>query len=174
VARAAERLVVAVERLELEPSHRVLEVGCGHGVAVSLICERLDGGRVLAVDRSAKMVALARRRNAAHIAAGRAEVRTESLDEADLGGQRFDRVLAVHVPVLLRGDPRRELEVIAGCLAGGGSLHVWGQPLDAAAATATAERVADTLESHGFRVDRVLIEPLASGPAVGVVARPRA
>ncbi|CAA9474663.1 MAG: hypothetical protein AVDCRST_MAG13-727 [uncultured Solirubrobacteraceae bacterium] len=172
MTQAADRLVVAVDRLGLEPTHRVLEVGCGHGVAVSLICERLDGGRVLALDRSEKMVAAARRRNAAHAAAGRAEIRTASLHEADLAGERFDRVLAVHVPVFLRGDPARELEVVAGCLTDGGSLHLWAQPLDPAAAGPTAERLTTTLEAHGFAVASVLREPLASGPAVGVVARP--
>ena len=174
MTEAAERLVVAVERLALEPCDRVLEVGCGHGVAVSLICQRLDGGRVLAIDRSAKMVAAARRRNAPHIAAGSAEIRTAALHDADLGEQRFDRVLAVHVPVLLRGDPRRELTIIAGCLADGGSLHVWDQPLDPAEADSTAERVSATLEAHGFHVGTILVEPLASGPAVGVVGRPAA
>jgi cyclopropane fatty-acyl-phospholipid synthase-like methyltransferase len=171
VAGAAERLVVAVERLELEPSHRVLEVGCGHGVAVSLICERLAQGRVLALDRSAKMVAAARRRNAAHIAAGRAEVRMASLHEAGFDDERFDRVLAIHVGVFLRGDPGRELEVIAGCLADGGSLHLWDQPLDPAHVPSTAKRMSAVLETHGFRTGPVLVEPLTGGPAVGVVGR---
>ncbi len=172
MTQAADRLVVAVERLGLEPSHRVLEVGCGHGVAVSLIAERLDGGRIVALDRSEKMVAAARRRNAAHVAAGRAEIRAASLHEADLAGEEFDRVLAVHVPVFLRGDPARELEVLAGCLADGGSLHVWHQPLDPAAVEPAAERLTAVLEGNGFAVQSVLHEPLASGPAVGVVSRP--
>ena len=174
MTQAADRLVVAVERLELKPSHRVLEVGCGHGVAVSLICEQLDGGGVVALDRSEKMVAAARRRDAAHVAAGRAEIRTASLHQADLAGEEFDRVLAVHVPVFLRGDPARELEVVAGCLADGGSLHLWDQPLDPAAAQATAERLTAVLEAHGYVVEAVLREPLGSGPAIGVVTRPAA
>jgi SAM-dependent methyltransferase len=137
----------------------VLEVGCGHGVAVSLICERLRGGTVTAIDRSPKMIEQARRRNAEHVASGRARFETVSLHEADFGDARFDRVLAVHVPVLARGEPTRELEVVRAHLAEEGRLHLVDQPLRPAAARPTAERLRALLERHGFDVADVLVEP---------------
>src|SRR3712207_8974057 len=50
---------------------RLLEVGCGHGVAVSLVCERLTTGTITAIDRSPKMIEIATRRNRQHVDAGR-------------------------------------------------------------------------------------------------------
>lgn len=168
--KAADRLVWAVEVMAVEPADRVLEIGCGHGVAVSLICEKLDGGGIVAVDRSPAMIAAARKRNARYEAAGVASFQTASLHEADFGGREFDKVLASYVGVFLRGRPARELAVIEDRLAPGGRLYLAYEPLVAAEAEGTAERLATMLTGHGFTVHDVLFQDLAATHAVCVVA----
>ena len=46
-----------VTQLPLRPTDRVLELGCGHGVAATAICDRLQGGTYHGIDRSALDVA---------------------------------------------------------------------------------------------------------------------
>ena len=84
-SKPSERFVWAVDTLALEPADRVLEVGCGHGVAVSLVCERLTSGRITAIDRSKKMIEMAARRNREHVAGGRAVLKAAALEKADFG-----------------------------------------------------------------------------------------
>jgi ubiquinone/menaquinone biosynthesis C-methylase UbiE len=91
----SERLQAIVDLLGIHPDDRVLEIGRGHGVAATLVCER--GARLTAVDRSPKMIAAAARRNAAFVDAGRAEFLLGSLEELDLGDRRFDKIFAVRV-----------------------------------------------------------------------------
>ena len=119
--KVAERLVWAVDVLAVEPTDRLLEIGCGHGVAVSLVCEKLDGGTITAIDRSAKMIEMARKRNADHVAESMASFRNASLHQAAFDDSRFDTILAIHVGVFLRGQPARELKIIKDHLALEGS-----------------------------------------------------
>ena len=77
-----------------------------HGVAATLVCERLEEGHLTAVDRSAKMIQAAPGRNAAYVEAGRAEFLVSSLEDLDLGDRRFDKVFAVRVGLFHR-DPER-------------------------------------------------------------------
>ena len=117
----SERLRSIVDRLEIGPDDRVLEIGCGQGVAAAYVCERLRGGRLTAVDRSAKMIEAARRRNAEHVEAGRAEFLVAELEHLDLGERRFDKVFAVRVGLFHR-DPERARALAGRWLAPGGKL----------------------------------------------------
>jgi ubiquinone/menaquinone biosynthesis C-methylase UbiE len=120
----SERLRAVVERLDIQPRDRVLEIGCGHGVAATFVCERLDGGRLTAVDRSPKMIEAARRRNAAYVEAGTAEFLVASLEDMDLGDRRFDKVFAVRVGLFHR-EPERARALAERWLAPGGALYAF-------------------------------------------------
>ena len=117
----SDRLRRVVERLDVRPGDRVLEIGCGHGVAATYVCERLTTGRLTAVDRSPKMIAAAARRNAAHVDSGRAEFLVATLEELDLGERRFDKVFAVRVGLFHR-EPERARALVEPYLAPGGRL----------------------------------------------------
>jgi SAM-dependent methyltransferase len=173
VPAAALRHVWAVEMLDPAPDDRILEIGCGHGVAVSLVCERLEGGRITGLDRSATMTAAAARRNRAHVAAGRARFETGTLAAAALADAPFDRILAVNVAHLWR-EPAEALPVVRRHLAPGGALYVVGQPpawRDVTEAQTHAATVATALGAHGFEVTRTLVRDLPPAAGVCVVAR---
>ena len=116
-----DRLLAIVESLDLAPSARVLEIGCGHGVAATHVCERLDTGCLTAVDRSPKMIEAARRRNVAHVRAGRAEFLVMALEDLDLGERRFDVIFAARVGLFHR-EPARARALAEPWLAAGGRL----------------------------------------------------
>ena len=119
-----KRLRSVVEQLEIQPDDRVLEIGCGHGVAATLVCERLEGGRLTAIDRSAKMIEAAKRRNAAYVEAGRAEFLVASLEDLDLGERRFDRIFAVRVGLFHR-DPDGARTLAERWLVPGGAVFAF-------------------------------------------------
>jgi ubiquinone/menaquinone biosynthesis C-methylase UbiE len=122
-----QRLQEVVEQLSIGPDDRVLEIGCGHGVAATMVCERLQSGRLTAIDRSARMIEAAVRRNATCIEAGKAEFLVMSLEEADLGNRRFDLVFAVRVGLFHR-EPERAHALVQPWLAPGGRVHAFFDP----------------------------------------------
>ena len=98
----SDRLEDLVESLELGGGEDVLEVGFGHGVAATLVLERLTTGTYTGVDRSAKMVAAAVRRNRDAVDAGRARFLEASFADADLPAAGFDVIFAARVVAMFR------------------------------------------------------------------------
>jgi SAM-dependent methyltransferase len=165
--------VWAVDTLAPAPDDRVLEVGCGQGVAVSLVCERLAGGRITAIDRSPKMIEMAARRNREHIAAGRAVLRTAALEQAGLGSERFDKVFAFNVaPFWLR--PKDALGIVRRQLAPAGAVYLFwdARHTQPGRARELADALSEKLRLAEFSVDQVLVKDLRPVPAVCVIAQP--
>jgi ubiquinone/menaquinone biosynthesis C-methylase UbiE len=120
----SDRLRSIVDQLGIRPDDRVLEIGCGHGIAATFVCERLDTGHLTAVDRSPKMISAAAGRNGRYVEAGRAEFLVRELEDLDLGDRRFDKIFAVRVGLFHR-EPERARGLAEAWLAPGGSVSAF-------------------------------------------------
>jgi SAM-dependent methyltransferase len=170
-AKASERIAWAVDVLDVAPDDRILEIGCGHGVAVSLVCERLEVGRITAIDRSEKMIAAARQRNRG--CADKARFITASLEDADLGDETYDKVFAVHVAPLHR--PGKALDVVRERLMPAGSFYLFSQApgwTQVGDASRFGTELREVLNGSGFAVKKVLAEEVGGGFVAGVIAGP--
>lgn len=165
-----ERVRWAIETLAVRPGDRVLEIGCGSGVAAAMICDRLVEGRMLAIDRSPIQIERARRRNEPHLATGRLSLETVEVADLDVGDARFDKVLAININLFWLGPAKAELAAVRGAMAPGGRLFLVYEATGPERARQAAERLGAVLYAEGFEQ----VEAHAPRPTlVGSVFRPR-
>ena len=119
-----DRNAWAVDLVDPQPGDRVLEVGCGPGVAASLVCDRLVEGRLTAIDRSATAVERARGRLASYLAAGRAVLEQTDLAHLVAPPDAFDTAFAVNVNAFWTGPAERELAVLRTVVRPGGVVRL--------------------------------------------------
>lgn len=136
VSAISPRLAAIVAALPLRPGLRVLEIGCGPGVAARAVAERLGpGGHVLGIDRSAKAIAQALDGSREAIASGALAFREVAVEDFVLkpGEARYDLAFAVRVGALDGRHPevgRRAVERLRAALVKGGRLFIdGGDPL---------------------------------------------
>ncbi|MCQ0023879.1 methyltransferase domain-containing protein [Streptomyces somaliensis DSM 40738] len=115
--------VWTVEHMEVRRSQRVLDVGCGGGMAVRLLSERAPQGFVAGVDYSIDMVSQAVRRNADAIARGRVEVRHGDSAALPYDDACFDHVSAIET-FYFWPDPMRGLAEAHRVLRPGGQVAI--------------------------------------------------
>ena len=150
------RVQRAVEVLDLDPTANVLEIGCGPGVAVSLICAQLTTGRFTAMDRSAVAVSRATRRNAADVASGKAIILHSELKDFDSAGQRFDVIFAINVNVFWAGDATAEIAAVQSLLKPNGVFHLFYEVPVGADMERLGTTITTRLSDAGFVVDTTI------------------
>jgi ubiquinone/menaquinone biosynthesis C-methylase UbiE len=85
-----------LDRLDLEPTDRVLEVGFGAGRALERVACVFVRGRVAGVDVSNEMLRMATRRCARFIHEGRVDLRLGTAEELPFEAAFFDKIYSVH------------------------------------------------------------------------------
>ncbi|HJU75137.1 MAG TPA: class I SAM-dependent methyltransferase [Gemmatimonadaceae bacterium] len=170
-SRAPERITWAVAQLKVKPTDRILEIGCGRGVAAALICEQLRTGRFIGLDRSAVAIAAAVARNREHVRSGKADFLKVALADAELR-MRFDKVIAINVNVFWI-NPMRELAVIRQLLVPGGGLYLFYEPPSSSQLERAAAACVTYLRKGGFKIKRVLRDR-STRPLLGLVATTQA
>ena len=143
----------AVRLLDVQPTDRVIELGCGPGVALAAIAARANRGFVVGVDHSQVMIGQARRRNGAAIRAGRVLVINTPVESLSLRDVPFDAALAVNT-VGMWPDPTARLRELARLLRPGGRIALVSQPrcpsATAATSAAAAKELTGMLAEAGF------------------------
>lgn len=136
MAALSPRLEAIVDALPLRPGLRVIEIGCGPGAAAREVADRVGPhGHVLAVDRSAKAIALLAESAAELISTGRLAARQVAAEQLELepGEERYDIAFAVRVGAFDGRHPRAgalALERLGCALVPGGRLFIdGGNPL---------------------------------------------
>ena len=171
-----ERLVWVATTLAVEPGDHLLEIGCGRGPAVSLICETLEDGSITAIDRSAVAIRAAEQANIDHVRAGKARFLHAELADVELD-QHFDTVFAVNMNLFWLRAATRELAIIEQLLtpaAPGGALHLfYGYGKPGAGRSDVVHRLASGLTAAGYTVDDVVEPSPGSSHMLYVRARPR-
>lgn len=162
MARAVpERIRVAVESLDLRPDARVLEVGCGTGVAAELLCRRVPEGHVTALDRSGTAVAHAERRLARWLEAGVADVVERDLTGFHGDGRPYDVVLAINLNVFWTGPAGVHVARVTEQLADDGAAHLWFEAPPGGDAEAAGQVARSSLVAGGLDAEVSVVGALA-------------
>ena len=146
----APRHSAAVTALALAGTEAVLEIGCGHGVAVRLVLDQLTSGTIMALDRSAKMIDMVEAGNADALDSGRLVTRAMALEDTDFGGAKFDAIFAVNVDFNLRLGTRWPAMLKDLLKPGGRIVLAFDPPPDSSKGHAFATRSLDRLAAAGF------------------------
>lgn len=161
-----------VDLLDIRPEDRVLEVGCGPGLALAACAARATRGHVVGLDHSATMIAQARRRLGRMGLLDRADLVIAGIDAVPGLSGPFERIYSINVVQFLP-DAAAFFTILFTALAPGGLAATTYMPRNRnpsrTDALSMAEKVRAAMTEAGFTDIRVEELPLEPVPAVCVL-----
>lgn len=150
-----------VELMKLQPDSRVLEVGCGPGLALKSCAEQVSDGNVVGLDHSPVMIAQARNRVSKAGMAPRVSLMVGGIEKLDGWTMSFDRIYSLNV-IQFIPDKADYFRAVYNALDNNGMCITTYQPRmdndDPNGAAAMADEIASLMQSSGFqKIERVEI-----------------
>lgn len=164
VQQIPARIRWAVDFMDVQPSDHVLEIGCGPGAGAEAICQRLETGKLFAIDRSESGVDRTKRRCKRYVDAGRLTVRQIDLATLRVPVKRLHKVYAFNVNLFWVRECRDEVALLHERVLPGGVVHLFYDAKDRAQVLEIKEKASAALAAGGFRVS------VAENEAPAVVA----
>jgi SAM-dependent methyltransferase len=109
----------------------------------------------------------------AHVAGGKAVLKTAALEKADFGDERFDKVFAFNVAPFWH-QPKEALGIVRRHLAPDGAVYLFwdARHTQPRRARDLADQLSERIRLAEFSVNQVLVKDLRPVPAVCVIGRP--
>jgi SAM-dependent methyltransferase len=168
------RGIWTIEQLKLSPRDRVLEIGCGPGIAVKACLERVQDGFVVGLDHSDVMIAQSARRNRRALKGKRLKLIAGTLADLPAGEPPFDRIFSINL-IQFMADKRAFATDCVGRLAPNGVFATTFQPRGVKptreAAVQRAGLIDDLLRTSGMSDVRTEFLELKPVPAICVLGR---
>ena len=162
------RIRWAVELMDVQPSDSILEIGCGPGAGAELICQRLESGKLFAIDRSESGVDRTKRRCKQHVDSGRLTVRQIDLATLRVPVKRLNKVFAFNVNLFWVRACRDEVALLHERLLPGGAVYLFYEATRPELVPEIVRKTSAALTDGGFRVS--VVEQKAP-PVVGIIGR---
>ena len=162
------RIVWAVDLMDVQPDDNVLEIGCGPGYGAQLICQRLETGKLFAIDRSESGVDRTKRRCATYVDAGRLTVRQIDLATLRVPVKRLTKVFAFNVNLFWVRDCADEVALLHERVLPGGAVYLFYESRMPELVPNIVRKASASLADAGFRVS--VVEQKAP-PVVGIIGK---
>ena len=162
-----------VDLLDLQTQDRVLEIGCGPGLALKACLARIGKALVVGLDHSQTMLDQAQARNAWAISAGRLELRLGRLEDLCATNELFDKIYSVNVMQFL-SDKAEAFTTLYLLLKPGGVVATTYMPRHKNPTRADALTMASEMKGHmekcgfvGIRIEELPLEPVPAFCVLG-------
>ena len=162
------RIRWAVDLMDVRPDDNILEIGCGPGAGAELICERLQSGKLFAIDRSESGVDRTKRRCRQYVESGRLTVRQIDLATLRVPVKRLNKVFAFNVNLFWVRECADEVALLHERVVPGGAVHLFWDANRPELVPTIVGKASKALTDGGFRVS--VVEQKAPA-VVGVVGR---
>ncbi|WP_232523019.1 MULTISPECIES: class I SAM-dependent methyltransferase [Nocardioides] len=154
--------------MDVQPSDHVLEIGCGPGFGAEMICERLETGKLFAIDRSESGVDRTKRRCAKYVDAGRLTVRQIDLATLRVPVKRLHKVFAFNVNLFWVRDCADEVALLHERVLPGGGVYLFYDSSQRDLVPNIVRKASLALQQGGFRVSVV---DQKAPPVVAIIGR---